>query len=177
MDCSPPGSSVYGRILCPSKNTGVGCHFHLQGILTQGWNPGLLHWQADSLLLSHLGSPRSLLVARRLLKSLVTLQGAGHLINMGRVRTVEQMEFLTRDSTFCKWFVVSSVHLYFVLSWVQTKLKTSWAVFVTVLRCLYFSEYDFKMLIISKYKEDCHHIEEIRHMTEILVPIWMLGAL
>ena len=46
----------------PSKNTGVGCHFLLQGIvLTQGLNlslPYLLHWQADSLPLSHQGSPR-----------------------------------------------------------------------------------------------------------------------
>ena len=37
----------------PGKNTGVGCHFLLQGIfLTQGWNLCLLcllHWQADSL--------------------------------------------------------------------------------------------------------------------------------
>ena len=42
----------------PGKNTGVGCHFLLQGIFpTQGSNPGLLLWQADSLLLSHLGSP------------------------------------------------------------------------------------------------------------------------
>ena len=50
------------RLLCPwdfpGKNTGVGCHFFLQGILsTQGLNPCLLHWQADSLPLSHLGSP------------------------------------------------------------------------------------------------------------------------
>ena len=35
-------------LLCPwdfpGKNTGVGCHFLLQGIFqTQGWNPGLLH--------------------------------------------------------------------------------------------------------------------------------------
>ena len=29
MDCSPPGSSVHG--IFPSKNTGVGCHFLLQG--------------------------------------------------------------------------------------------------------------------------------------------------
>ena len=36
----------------------VGCHFLLQGILpTQGSNPHLLHWQADSLPLSHQGSP------------------------------------------------------------------------------------------------------------------------
>jgi len=49
------------RLLCPwdfpGKNTEVGCHFLLQGIfLTQGLNPCLLPWQADSLLLSHLGS-------------------------------------------------------------------------------------------------------------------------
>ena len=44
------------RLLCqwdfPGKNTGVGCHFFLQGIfLTQGSNPHLLcllHWQAGS---------------------------------------------------------------------------------------------------------------------------------
>ena len=41
----------------PGKNTGVGCHFLPQGIfLTQGSNPHLLHWQADSLPLSHQGS-------------------------------------------------------------------------------------------------------------------------
>ena len=53
------------RLLCswdsPGKNTGVGCHFLLQGIfLTQGWNQRLLHLlhlQVDSLPLSHLGSP------------------------------------------------------------------------------------------------------------------------
>ena len=45
----------------PGKNTGVGCHFLLQGIFpTQGSNLHLLcllHWQVDSLPLSHLGSP------------------------------------------------------------------------------------------------------------------------
>ena len=44
----------------PGKNTGVGCHFLLQGIfLAQGLNPRLLHLlhcQVDSLPLSHLGS-------------------------------------------------------------------------------------------------------------------------
>ena len=40
--------TVAPRLLCPwvslGKNTGVGCHSLLQGILpTQGWNPGLLH--------------------------------------------------------------------------------------------------------------------------------------
>ena len=55
MDCSPPGSSVPGD--SPGKNTGVGCHLLLQGIFpTQGLNPHLLHWQVDSLPLSHQGS-------------------------------------------------------------------------------------------------------------------------
>ena len=48
------------RFLCPwdlmSKNTGVCCHFLLQGIfLAQGWNPRLLvllHWQMSSLPLA-----------------------------------------------------------------------------------------------------------------------------
>ena len=42
MDCSLPGSSVRG--IYPGKNTGVGCHFLLQGIiLTQESNPHLPH--------------------------------------------------------------------------------------------------------------------------------------
>ena len=50
------------RFLCPwdfpGKNTEMGCHFLLQGIFpTQASNPHLLHWQVDSLPLSHLGSP------------------------------------------------------------------------------------------------------------------------
>ena len=47
------------RLLCPwnspGKNTGVGCHFLLQGIfLTQGLNLGLLHFRQ---ILCHQGSP------------------------------------------------------------------------------------------------------------------------
>ena len=50
------------RFFCPcdfpGKNTGVSCHFLLQGVfLTQGLNLGLLPWQVDSLPLRHLGSP------------------------------------------------------------------------------------------------------------------------
>ena len=59
MDCSPPGSSAHGI-----SQAGIlewGCHFLLQGIFpTQGSNLRLLcllHWQADSLSLCHLGSP------------------------------------------------------------------------------------------------------------------------
>ena len=57
MDYSLPGPSVHGII---EASTQVGCHLLLQGIfLTQGSNPHLLHWQADSLLLSHQGSPKT----------------------------------------------------------------------------------------------------------------------
>ena len=59
MDCSP---------LCPwkfpGKNTGGGCHFLLQGIfLTQGSNLCLLHWQVDSLPLSHQRSLNNIFTA------------------------------------------------------------------------------------------------------------------
>ena len=90
MDCSLPGSSIHRvfqarllewgaivskslrpcgreltRLLCawdfPGNNTGVGCHFPLQGnFLTQGLNSRLLHllhWQAGSLPSELLGKP------------------------------------------------------------------------------------------------------------------------
>ena len=42
----------------PGKNTGMGCHFLLQGIfLTQGLNSGLLHFRQMLYHLSHQGSP------------------------------------------------------------------------------------------------------------------------
>ena len=56
--------TVATRLLCPwdspGKNTGVGCHFLLQGIfLTQGSNPSLASsaLAGGSLPLCHLGSP------------------------------------------------------------------------------------------------------------------------
>jgi len=55
MYCSPPDSCPWNS---PAKNTGVGCHFLLQGIFqTQGLNLHLLNWQANSLPLCHLESP------------------------------------------------------------------------------------------------------------------------
>ena len=42
----------------PRQDTGVGCHFLLQGIfLVQGSNPHLLHWQVGSLPLRQQGRP------------------------------------------------------------------------------------------------------------------------
>ena len=56
MDCSQPGSSVHGisqaRILLL-----VAITFSRGSFLIQGSNPHLLHWQADSLPLSHQRSP------------------------------------------------------------------------------------------------------------------------
>ena len=50
MDCSLPGSSVHGPMDSLGKNTGVGCHFLLQGLIPiRGSNSHLLHWQTDSL--------------------------------------------------------------------------------------------------------------------------------
>ena len=58
IDCSLPGSSVRGG--SPGKNTGVGCHALLQGILpTQGWNPGLWHCRQILHCLGRQGSPIS----------------------------------------------------------------------------------------------------------------------
>ena len=64
MDCSLPHSSFHW--ILQGKNIGVSCHAFLQGIFpTQEWNPHLLcllHWQVDSLPLSHLGNPESFLI-------------------------------------------------------------------------------------------------------------------
>ena len=58
MDYSLPGSSVHGD--SPGKNTGVGCHFLLQGIfLTQESKPSLLHCRQVLYQLSYEGSPKS----------------------------------------------------------------------------------------------------------------------
>ena len=62
-DSLRPHGLYPARLLCPwhspGKNTGVGCHFLLQGIFRiKGSNPcllRLLHWQADSLPLGRLG--------------------------------------------------------------------------------------------------------------------------
>ena len=55
MDYSPLGSSVHRDF--SSKYSRLGCHFPSPVIFpTQGSNPCLLHWQADSLPWPHQGS-------------------------------------------------------------------------------------------------------------------------
>ena len=54
MDCGPSGSCPWDS---SDKNTGVGCHALLQGILsTQGLNPGFLHCRRILYCLNHQGS-------------------------------------------------------------------------------------------------------------------------
>ena len=53
MDCSPPGSSVYG--IFQARILEWGAISSSRGS-SQGLNPWLLHWQADSLPLGHQGS-------------------------------------------------------------------------------------------------------------------------
>ena len=65
MNCSPPGSSVHED--SPGKNTGVGCHALLQGIVpTQRSNPVLPHFRWILYLLSHQGSPHSYMYTPKL---------------------------------------------------------------------------------------------------------------
>ena len=48
QDCSLAGSSAHGD--SPGKNTGVGCHAHLHGLLKPGIKPRSATLQVDSLL-------------------------------------------------------------------------------------------------------------------------------
>ena len=84
MDCSPPGSSVHGD--SPGKNTGVGCHFLLQGIFpTQESNPHLLcflHWQARSLPLAPPGKPHPVSIGNINVHTTFFLQNAVQPVSM-----------------------------------------------------------------------------------------------
>ena len=55
VDCSPPGSCPWDF---PEENSGVSCHFLLQGNLSRlGIEPVSPAWKVESLPVSHLGSP------------------------------------------------------------------------------------------------------------------------
>ena len=87
--------TVARQLLCswnfPGKNTGVGCHFLLQGIFpTQGLNRRLLHllhWLVDSLPLAPPGKP---------LKSYLT--SLGFMINICKIGTVIPTDFLSQHT-------------------------------------------------------------------------------
>ena len=64
MDCSPPGSSVQGvfqeRVLEWVSFTSPG---DLPDPAIEPTSPVSPHWQADTLLLHHMGSPKSLYIS------------------------------------------------------------------------------------------------------------------
>ena len=63
-----PWTVVHQEWDLPGKITEVGCHVLLQGIFpTQGLNLSLLHWQADSLQLSHQGAQHKIYPLRKFL--------------------------------------------------------------------------------------------------------------
>ena len=80
----------------PGWNTGVGCQFLLQGIFpTQGSNPHLLcllHWQVESLLPHHLGSP-------------IFVKSCNHLFN--RIYIFPFSFLILTIFAFCHFFSVS----------------------------------------------------------------------
>ena len=80
VDCSPPGSSVHGLL---RNNTGVGCHFLLQGTFpTEGLNSCLLHCRQTFFVflpLNHQGSPNIPLISPVFWKDLF-LKGLSHSI-------------------------------------------------------------------------------------------------
>ena len=60
VDYSLPGSSVHG--ISQAKTLEWVCRSLFQRIyLTQGLNPPLLHWQVDSVSLSHFGETQSII--------------------------------------------------------------------------------------------------------------------
>ena len=82
IGCSLSGPSIHGKF--PVKSSVVGCHFLLQGISpTQGSNPRLLyllHCQADSVPLCHLGSPVTNRRTKRQDKMLAVTSATGKIL-------------------------------------------------------------------------------------------------
>ena len=114
------------RLLCPwdflGKNTAVGCHFLHQGIfLTQGSNLHLLLWQADSLLLSHLGSPYTSISSVQFSRSVVSDSLRPHGLHHTRPPclspTPRAYSNLCPSSRWCHLTISSSV---IPFSWLQS---------------------------------------------------------
>ena len=58
----------------------MGCHALFQGIFqTQRSNPRLLHWQADSLPLTHQGSPKHNIYFKEMMKDVLEREGRGRM--------------------------------------------------------------------------------------------------
>ena len=97
----------------PGKNTGVCCHFLLQGIFpTQGLNPGLLHCRQILSHLSHQGSPvgyYSAVIKKEVMPS-ATVWMDPDVILLSEVREAEKGKYYVIDhlhlkskKRWCKW--------------------------------------------------------------------------
>ena len=66
---SPIGGELFSRSVALDSLPGFSAHFLSQGIFpTQGLIPHLLHWQVNSLPLSHQGSPAVESVVQQLIE-------------------------------------------------------------------------------------------------------------
>ena len=120
--CWTPGFSPLGHPISPlwdspSKNSGVGCHALLQGIiLTQGSNPSLLHllhWQADSLPLSHLGN-------------LIQLDNPRY-DNLASLDFLNSPYFMSfRITTMCLDFFIQKIRSLFITTCLSPHLPLVW---------------------------------------------------
>ena len=111
LDCSPV------RLLCPQdfpgKNTGMGCHFLLQGIfLTQRLNLCLLHWQKDSLSLSHQGSLTHLLASSKFCFSGLTLASRSMAVKI-ICRTANKNERENKEILVFQSFISTDIYYLF----------------------------------------------------------------
>ena len=98
-----------------SKNTRLGCHFLLQGIiLTQGSNPCLLcllHWQVDSLPLHHLRVHSS--ISLLLIKSTYLIKFNSILEILTKYKILLSMFLFYKPSaTFCSLFPFNKIYFY-----------------------------------------------------------------
>jgi len=113
---APPLSTEFSR-----QDTAVGCHFLLEGIfLTQGLNPCLFHWQVDSLLLSHLASPKGNCLLHKLFCQTLLLI----VLNYNQSRISKEYNVRLRD------YIVISLPSYTSMT-VSTMIKYSYSNLVT----------------------------------------------
>ena len=108
MDISLPGYSVH---VISQAGNGVGCHFLFQGIFqTQRLSLCLLHWQTDSLCLSHQENPSVSIQFSSVAQSSLTLcdhQTAAHQASLSITNTQSLLKLMSIE------LVMPSNHLIF----------------------------------------------------------------
>ena len=112
MDCGPSGLCPWDS---PGKNTGMGCHALLQGILpTQGSNPGLLHsrqifftiwasWEAHNKTLAFLSEKAMATHSSTLAWKIPWTEGPGRLQSMGSLGVGQDWATSLSLFTFMHW--------------------------------------------------------------------------